>query len=282
MRKLISLVVLVLVGTTHNQLAAQELYVFSDPASNVPAKSLSLKYNGKFMMENRPSSKVLLSRHMAEASIGLNKKLMFRPVFTFSNMYGRGDMRWESAGIYAKYRFLSSDAIHRHFRAAAYIKGLYSANSLRYEELTGDGDQSVVQAGLIFTQLVNKLAVSTTIGWTEVINQERWLKYDGPRLFGYRSLNYSLSSGYLLFPRTYKSYEQTNFNFYLELIGSNAIDRKAYFVDLAPAMQLIVNSNTKINLGYRFQLSGNSFRMASAAPSFSFSVERTFFNTFRK
>jgi hypothetical protein len=47
-------------------------------------------------------------------------------------------------------------------------------------------------------------------------------------------------------------------------------------------MQLIVNSNTKINLGYRFQLTGNTFRMANAAPSVSFSVERTFFNTFRK
>jgi len=282
MRTLIFLLVFVLVGPTHMWLTAQELYVFSDPASNVPAKSLSLKYGGKFMLESRPTSKVLISRHMTEASIGLNKKLMLRPTLTFSNMYNGRGMQWESAGIYAKYRFLSTDGIHRHFRAAAYLKGVYSANSLKYEELTGDGDQSVVQAGLIFTQLVNKLAVSTTLGLTEVVDQERWLKYGGPRLFGFRSFNYSISSGYLLFPKKYKSYEQTNFNLYLELIGSNAIDRKAYFVDLAPAMQLIVNSNTKINLGYRFQLSGNAFRMANAAPSVSFSVERTFFNTFRK
>ena len=57
---------------------------------------------------------------------------------------------------------------------------------------------------------------------------------------------------------------------------------KFYFIDLAPAFQFIVNSNTKINLGYRFQLKGNAFRMANAAPSLSLSVERTFFNTFKK
>ena len=282
MRKLIFLVVFVLVVTTHKQLNAQELYVFSEPASNVPAKSLSLKYGGKFMMEDNASEKLLISRHMIEASIGVNKNLMLRPSFTYSNMYGNGSMKWESAGIYGKYRFLSTDNVHRHFRAAAFLKGVYSTNRLLFEELTGDGDQSVAQVGVILTQLINKLAISTTLGWTEVLDQERWLKYEGPRLFGYRSFNYSLSSGYLLFPRKYKSYEQTNFNLYLELIGSNAIDRKAYFVDLAPAMQLIVNSNTKINLGYRFQLTGNTFRMANAVPSITFSVERTFFNTFRK
>ena len=153
---------------------------------------------------------------------------------------------------------------------------------MKFEELNGDGDQSVVQGGIILTQLIKKLAISSTLSLTEVVDGERFLKYEGPRNFGYRSFNYSFSSGYLLFPRKYTSYKQTNFNLYLELLGSRGIDRKFYFVDLAPAVQLIVNSNTKINLGYRFQLKGNAFRMASAAPSLSLSFERTFFNTFRK
>lgn len=282
MRRLIVLVVIVLVGTIHNVVSAQELYVFSDPASNVPAKSLSLKYGGKFMSEDRSGENLLISRQMAEASIGLNKKWMIRPAFTFSDMYTNRAMKWESVSLYAKYRFLSSDDVHRHFRAAAFLKGVYSSNSLKFDELTTDGDQSVVQAGLILTQLVDKLAVSSTLSLTEVLDGERFLKYGGPRRFGYSSFNYSISSGYLLFPRKYKSYEQTNFNVYLELIGSQGLDRKVYFVDLAPALQFIVNSNTKINLGYRFQLKGNAFRMANAAPSFSLSVERTFFNTFKK
>ena len=282
MRRLFVLVVVVLVGTIHSVVSAQELYVFSDPASNVPAKSLSLKYGGKFMSEDRLGENLLISRHMAEASIGLNKKWMIRPAFTFSDMYTNRAMKWESVSLYAKYRFLSSDDVHRHFRAAAFLKGVYSSNSLKFEELTTDGDQSVVQAGLILTQLVDKLAVSSTLSLTEVLDGERFLKYGGSRRFGYSSFNYSISSGYLLFPRKYKSYEQTNFNVYLELIGSQGLDRKVYFVDLAPALQFIVNSNTKINMGYRFQLKGNAFRMANAAPSFSLSVERTFFNTFKK
>lgn len=276
-------VVIVLVGAIHSSLYAQELYVFSDPASNVPAKSLSLKYGGKFMRDDQWSAgKVIMSRHMLEGSIGLNKKWMIRPAVTLTDMYTNSTMRWESLSLYAKYRFLSKDDVHQHFRAAAFLKGVYSKNTLRYEELTGDGDQSVLQTGLILTQLVDKLAISSTLTLTEVVDGERFLKYGGPRRFGYSSFNYSLSSGYLLFPRKYKSYEQTNFNVYLELIGSQALDRKVYFVDLAPAIQFIVNSNTKINMGYRFQLKGNAFRMASASPSLSLSVERTFFNTFKK
>lgn len=282
MRKLVKLVVFVLVGTIHSSIAAQELYVFSDPASNVPAKSLSLKYGGKLMQDERETGNVIMSRHMLEGAIGLNKKWMFRPAFSFSDMYTNNAMRWESFSLYAKYRFLSNDEVHKHFRAATFLKGVFSRNDLRYEELTGEGDQSVFQIGMILTQLVDKLAISSTLTLTEVLDGERFLKYGGPRAFGYRSFNYSFSSGYLLLPRKYKSYEQTNFNVYLEFIGSQGLDRKVYFIDLAPAVQFIVNSNTKINMGYRFQLKGNALRMANANPSLSLSVERTFFNTFKQ
>lgn len=282
MRSLMVLVVFVLVGTTHMQLTAQELYVFSDPASNVPAKSLSLKYNSKWMNSDLLGSSRLMSRHMGEASIGLNKKWMIRPAFTFGDMYTNRIVKWESLSLYTKFRFYSNDEVHRHFRAAAFVKALYSSNDLEYDELNADGDQSVVQGGVILTQLINKLAISSTLALTEVTNRERWKEYIGPRDFGYRSFNYSVSAGYLFFPKQYTSYKQTNFNVYLEVIGSRGIDRKYYFVDLAPAVQFILNSNTKINLGYRFQAKGNAYRMSNAAPSISFSVERTFFNTFRK
>jgi hypothetical protein len=282
MRKQIYLLIIAMVMASHICVSGQELYVFSDPASNVPAKSLSIKYGSKWMQENRLGNKLIQSRQMAEASIGLNKKWMIRPSLTFSDMYTNRVMKWESASLYAKYRFYSSDDVHRHFRAAVYLKGVMSSNNLQFEELTADGDQSVIQGGVILTQLINKLAISSTMSLIEVLDGERWLKYFGPRNFGYSSFNYSLSAGYLLFPKKYTSYKQTNFNLYLELLGSRGIDRKFYFVDLAPAMQFIINSNTKVNLGYRFQVKGNAYRMASAAPSISLSVERTFFNTFKK
>ena len=283
MRHLFLLVIIAIILAIHPSVSAQELYVSADPASNVPARSLSLKLGTKLMNEKTlVGDRFLMSRQMADASIGLNKKWMIRPGLSFSDMFTNRVMKWESVSLYSKFRFYSSDAVHRHFRAAAFIKGVLSSNNLKFEELNGDGDQSVVQGGIILTQLINKLAISSTLSLTEVLDEERFLKYDGPRNFGYRSFNYSFSSGYLLFPRKYTSYKQTNFNLYLELLGSSGIDRKFYFVDLAPAVQLIVNSNTKINLGYRFQLKGNAFRMAGAAPSLSLSFERTFFNTFRK
>jgi hypothetical protein len=272
--------------------ATQELYVFSDPASNVPARSLSIKYTGKMV---RTTDVFLhthnMSRHMLESSIGLNRKWMIRPILTVSDMYTDRKQKLESFGMYTKFRFYSADEVHKHFRAAAFAKAVYSSNALKYDELTGDGDQSAAQLGLVLTQLVGKLAVSSTLAWNEVLDSERWLKYDGPRNFGYSSFNYSISAGYLVFPRSYSSYKQTNFNVYLEMIGSRGLDRKVYFVDLAPALQLIINSNTKVNLGYRFQLDGLSkaYRMSFlkqgtgvVSPSILFSVERTFLNTFRK
>jgi hypothetical protein len=111
---------------------------------------------------------------MTETAIGLNKKWMIRPGVTFSDMYTNRVMKWESLSLYAKYRFVSNDEVHKHFRAAAFLKGVYSTNSLKYDELTSDGDQSVLQAGLILTQLINKLAVSSTFSLTEVLDDERY------------------------------------------------------------------------------------------------------------
>jgi hypothetical protein len=79
-----------------------------------------------------------------------------------------------------------------------------------------------------------------------------------------------------LYPKNYSSYKQTNFNIYVELIGGNGLDRKYSFVDMAPALQFIFNSNTKVNLGYRFQLAGDLYRMAQQG--IYISAERTFLN----
>lgn len=259
---------------------SQELYVFSNPASNVPARSISLKYGSKWLRGTTASHTYNASRHMVESQIGLNKKLMLKGGFSFSNMYTHKQQQFESGSLYAKYRFLSKDAIHKHFRAAAYVNTVLSRNKLMYEELTVDGDHSVIQYGVVVTQLINKLALSGTFGLTEVINPERWKKSTAPRNFGYQGLNYSFSGGYLLFPQKYTSYKQPNLNLYLELIGGVGLDRKFSYTDLAPAFQLILNSNSKINVGYRFQVQGNTYRMARNGVYFSF--ERTFLNALKK
>jgi hypothetical protein len=253
---------------------AQELYVFSEPASNMPAKALGLKYSGKFL-KNMHSGK-LEQRQMLQAQFGLTKKWMIHAATTISDMYSYPVTRWETANIYAKYRFLSMDQVHAHFRMAAFAEASYSRNQLLYDELTLEGDQSGMQVGIIATQLLQKLALSATVSTVQVLNGQR-NDYDGcNRPYPFSALNYSLSAGYLLFPRKYTSYKQTNFNLYMEMLGSQTLDKKRYFVDLAPAVQFIFNSTTKLNFGYRFQLSGNMHRMAEE--QFQLSVETVFLN----
>ncbi|MFX7792925.1 hypothetical protein ABTK00_21030, partial [Acinetobacter baumannii] len=78
----------------------------------------------------------------------------------------------------------------------------------------------------------------------------------------FQAIDYSLSAGYLVLPKAYTSYKQTNLNLYLELLGQQLTDRKGYFMDIAPAAQLIFNSSIKFNMGYRWQIAGNVNRMA--------------------
>ena len=51
MKHIQTLAIVVLTMAIYKRGFSQELYVYSDPASNVPAKSLSLKYGGKWIRE---------------------------------------------------------------------------------------------------------------------------------------------------------------------------------------------------------------------------------------
>ena len=111
-------------------------------------------------------------RYTPEVMFGLSKKWMVHAAFTFSNMY-ESFYYYESARVYAKYRFLSNDEVHKHFRMAAFATAAYSRNHLQHNELNLMGDHSGVQVGLIATQLWNKLAVSGTVSLIEVFDKKR-------------------------------------------------------------------------------------------------------------
>jgi len=57
------------------------------------------------------------------------------------------------------------------------------------------------------------------------------------------------------------------------------LDRRTHYWDLAPAVQFIFNSTSKINIGYRFQLNGNMDRMTEQ--SYLVSYEWTFLNVIK-
>ena len=94
-----------------------------------------------------------------------------------------------------------------------------------------------------------KDCISSTASFLRVLEH----KSRCPATFPDKAVNYTLSAGYLVLPVRYTNFNQTNLNVYAELLGQ-AVGMKKYNIDLAPAVQLIFNSNSKLNLGYRLQL----------------------------
>jgi hypothetical protein len=258
---------------------SQELYPFTEPASNNPAKSVSVK--AMAMLHGDVHSSRTLQRYMPEVAVGLSKKWMVKAGANFSNMHQQS-MIWEGGRLYAKYRFLSNDDVHKHFRLAVFGTAAYSRNHLDHNEINlMMGEQSGVQAGVIATQLWHKLALSGTVAWNEVLDEKRSDKQLNG-VYAYQAINYSLSAGYLLLPFEYKDYDQTNLNLYVELMGGRNINfpGETYYVDLAPSIQAIFNSAAKLNVGYRFQLGSDIYRLTKN--SFMVSFEYLFLNALKR
>lgn len=258
--------------------SAQELYPYSEPASNMPSKSIGVKVASMFQ-QGKHSTRTM-QRHSPELMLGLNKEWMVHVGTSFADMH-QSKIIWEGARVYTKYRFLSIDDIHTHFRMAAFAGGGYSRNHLDHNEINIMADQSGVLLGLIATQLWNRFALSGTGSLNEVLNDRRWSKIF-PQQYAFSAINYSLSAGYLLLPFEYTSYDQTNLNLYVELLGSRNLNwpSEKYYLDLAPSIQFIFKSTGKLNLGYRFQLSSDIYRLSNN--SFMVSYEHLFLNALQR
>jgi hypothetical protein len=269
------LFVLMVIGT-NEYLFAQELYVYSEPASNMPTNAIGLRLSNEGSFN--PDFK---SRTNVEVMLGVHKNLMFHAQSFMSDMDGK--YRLEGGSFYAKYRFLSLDEAQSHFRAAAFARISTSNRKSFTEDINLEGDNSGWQGGLVFTQLLHKLALSATVGYNKTFVK------DGLVSAGHNyglsrpneMFNYSLSSGYLLFPVIYKNYSQPNFNLYFEVLGKTNPENGNSYVDFAPALQLVLNSKTRIDLGYRFQVAGNIANRYSKNMYLA-RVEFNFFNALSK
>lgn len=226
---------------------AQELYVFTEPASNMAAKSIGIRMTNEGIFKGGT-----MNRTIPEVMVGFNKNLMAHVQGFFSDMDGK--YRLEGGSLYAKYRFLSLDGTQQHLRAAAFGRVSTSKRPVYTEDINLEGDNSGLQGGLIFTQLLHKLALSATLSYTKAFNVESNKVSGMPEPD--QLLGYSLSSGYLVLPVVYKNYNQPNFNAYFEVLGKTDPSSGRSYVDFAPAIQTIINSRTRIDLGYRFQVAG--------------------------
>jgi hypothetical protein len=226
---------------------SQELYVFTEPASNMASGSVGVRLTNEGFF-----SPDFVSRSIPEVMIGVNKNLMVHGQAFLSDMYGR--YKFEGGSFYAKYRVLSIDGIKTHSRLSAFGRWSKSNNPGYSEDINLEGDNSGVQGGLIFTQLLHKLALSGTLSYAKAFDASH--SADGYKPAADQMIGYTLSSGYLLFPVLYKDYKQPNFNLYVEALGKNNPANGRSYLDLAPAIQVVLNSRTRIDLGYRFEVAG--------------------------
>jgi hypothetical protein len=228
--------------------SSQELYVFTEPASNMPAKSLGLRLTNEGILNGGK-----MNRTIPEVMLSFNRKLMLHAQGFLSDM--DGNYRLEGGSVYAKYRFFSLDGSQRHLRAAAFGRLSTSRRPVYTEDINLEGDNSGVQTGIVVTQLLHKLALSGTLSYARAFDQNNRMTAGAARpddLIGY-----NLSSGYLALPLRYKNYNQPNFNVYFEMLGKTNPATGRSYLDFAPALQVILNSRTRIDLGYRFQVAGD-------------------------
>jgi hypothetical protein len=246
---------------------AQELYVNTEPASNMAAHSLGIR------LENQGfNSGGFKNRTTLEAMYGATGKLMLHGALYNSNFY-QSNQRFEGGSFYAKYRFLSVDTVQAHFRGAVFGKAAISRNPYMMQEVALEGDNSGLQGGVIFTKLMHKLALSGSASYLRGLNSAN----DYGTITGAKeALAYTLSAGYLLLPKNYTSYNQVNLNLYAELLGKTNPGYGQSYLDVAPAVQFIFNSVCRLDFSYRTPLHNNMQR--NSANMYLVRFEYNFFN----
>ena len=283
-------------------LNAQELFVINEPASTIPKGVLGLK----MMSETYNESGAIRNQFSARIMYGLTSKFTIWAQPMISNHHGQNlpaDLithrhvgpntisytrtikygsryKYSFAGVhfYGKYRLLNFDQDNEHLRIA--ITGEYTPLGVQaHDEAEAhlQGDTGGFGAGAIITYLKNRFAISLTGGYIlpqayEDVTSNNRYKID----YG-NAINYSLSLGYLVYPKTYDSYQQNNYNVYLELMGKsydvaqlsqrgNDIEIQSdallagQYLDAYIGVQRIVNSNDRIELSLGFPIINKSYR----------------------
>lgn len=283
-------------------LPAQELFVISEPASTVPKGVLGLKV----MSETYNESGAIRNQFAARIMYGLTSRLSLWAQPMVSNHHGltlpsdlvshthsgpntilsanqvnygkKYPYSFSGLHLYAKYRIINFDQDDEHFRIAVYGESTAFGSQAHDEaEAHLQGDNAGYGGGAIFTYLKSRLAVSFTGGFIAPSFFEDKKSNNHYAIDYSDAFSYSLSFGYLLYPRKYESYNQSNFNIYAEFIGKSygeaglswleqSIEvqtdalRSGSYLDAYFGIQRIVNSNDRIELSLGFPLINKSYR----------------------
>lgn len=227
--------------------SAQELFVYTEPASNVPARSLGLRMTQQFATSGSAVDYQLIP----ELVLGASARLMLHGEGFINRR--NGSLRAEGASLFVKYRFFSEDDVHRHFRMAVYGRMAYSGGELMQRAIDLNGMNSGYEAGAIATKLIERLAVSGSASWIHAMDNRNKTGYKIPD-DRKDALGFSLSAGRLMLPRQYENYDQVNMNIMLEFLGQTNLSGGQTYLDMAPSLQFIIKSRLRLDVGYRFPL----------------------------
>ncbi len=256
---------------------AQELFTYTEPASNMAAKSIGIRLN---TMVGRDVDRNNMVGINPEIMFGISRKIMIHTNAYFSNNLRTStadDFGYNGAGLSVKYRFFSVDEVHSHFRLAAFAKAAYSNMEIMQPAINLNGNNTGYEAGLVATKLINKVAVSANAAYLRAFTNtgsKHVLADKGKDVF-----EYALSLGKLMLPKEYTDYNQTNVNLMVEMLGQYNPGLEAGYVDLAPSVQMIIKSRMRIDAGYRFPISDKLFR--TTPRGFLVRFEYNIFNAYK-
>ncbi|OJW81558.1 MAG: hypothetical protein BGO69_09010 [Bacteroidetes bacterium 46-16] len=261
------------IAISTNHANGQELFVFTEPASNMPAKSIGIRIGNWIMEDQRNSS---INYHLIpELMWGVNRRLMIHVEGFASNR--NKSFSAEGGALYVKYRFFSKDRVYRHFRMAALGRIAVNNSDIHQDEIETNGHNSGFEGGIIATQLLHKQAISATISYEQATNNAGGNEF--PQLQANKAINYALSTGRLVLPKDYTDYGQMNLNVMVELLGQYLPENRKTYLDATVSMQFIFNSQFRVDVGYKRELYNNMLR--TAPNGFLIRIEHLLFNTFK-
>ena len=245
-----------------NDSYSQELYINSEPASLIPkgTKVVRLSYSNIIIDESNALGDVANAFLMTPSlAYGLSKKIMISTSFQFANRPYEQDLVpnfvFNGFKFYSKQRIYTTDKQKNHTRLSSFLKYSFHKDNFMKSNIDLDLQDKGFELGLIGTQLIKKLAISITSAYTRAND----INDDSNNLISLSTFKNSLSAGYLLLPRKYKSYKQTNFNLYLEYL-TNIIMNKTFPVrynrfssTLAPGLQFVILSRSRLDFSYKIR-----------------------------
>ena len=250
----------------------QELFVYTEPASNMATNNLGIRNMGSLM---KKTDDLGYNFHfMPELMYGLSNKVMLHAT-GFISTRNQGFIA-EGGSVYAKYKFLNFDEVQEHFRVATFGRYSFNSSDVHQEEINLLGHNSGYEVGFVATQLLHKLAISASTSFLKA--QNNGTQNGFPSNQASKAGMYTLSFGRLVLPKKYVAYNQPNLNLMCELLGQSLLENGKSYLDVAPSVQLIFSSKIRIDLGYRQQLYSSMVR--TAPNGFLLRLEYNIFNAF--